>query len=400
MDAMEEMAPKWPEADGRYLAPKPDITGPLEEYENVTSDGGVRKKVIQEGSGDELPPRHAPCLAHYVGRFAHNGEIFFDSRQETTAQEPMRLIAGRDSIMREAGLHITAAGMRKGEIAKVLVSDPKYGFGEMGNFSFPAVPPNCSLLYEVEMINWDNEYSEPQREQMLYEERLEAAERRRLAGNDLFKEGRYKEALAKYAVALSFLDEDFLMQLDGPFLDKAIDVKLPVHLNMAACQIKSGDYHTAIYNCNQVLSVDKDNAKALFRRGRARHLLGQTQEALEDLQAAYSKSQDDKSILKEIHSVRATIAEERKASAALFKGRLESTQGLGFKDEEPSPSPASAPHQQLEASRDPGDPSGDGYSGDPEDGKWNGLMWWLDCCGLLSMAFAGRAPVSAARKKQ
>ncbi len=33
----------------------------------------------------------------------------------------------------------------------------------------------------------------------MYEERLERAERRRILGNELFAEGRYKEALAKYA---------------------------------------------------------------------------------------------------------------------------------------------------------------------------------------------------------
>lgn len=33
---------------------------------------------------------------------------------------------------------------------------------------------------------------------MLFEERLEAAERRRLEGNALFADGKYNEALAKY----------------------------------------------------------------------------------------------------------------------------------------------------------------------------------------------------------
>lgn len=38
------------------------------------------------------------------------------------------------------------------------------------------------------------------RRTMLFEERLEAAERRRLEGNALFAESKYKEALAKYAL--------------------------------------------------------------------------------------------------------------------------------------------------------------------------------------------------------
>eukprot|EP00983_Pelagomonas_calceolata_P052238 1142759-Pelagomonas_calceolata.AAC.8 len=35
---------------------------------------------------------------------------------------------------------------------------------------------------------------------LLFEERLERAEQRRVQGNQLFAEGRYQEALSKYAV--------------------------------------------------------------------------------------------------------------------------------------------------------------------------------------------------------
>lgn len=39
-----------------------------------------------------------------------------------------------------------------------------------------------------------------ERSGLLFEERLERAERRRLLGNQLFGQGLYKEALTKYAV--------------------------------------------------------------------------------------------------------------------------------------------------------------------------------------------------------
>ena len=42
-----------------------------------------------------------------------------------------------------------------------------------------------------------------ERGEMLYEERLEAAERRRLEGNALFKAGQCRDALGKYAAASS-----------------------------------------------------------------------------------------------------------------------------------------------------------------------------------------------------
>ena len=41
---------------------------------------------------------------------------------------------------------------------------------------------------------------EDQETGLMYEERLERAERRRLQGNALFAEGRHQEALGKYAM--------------------------------------------------------------------------------------------------------------------------------------------------------------------------------------------------------
>jgi hypothetical protein len=43
-----------------------------------------------------------------------------------------------------------------------------------------------------------------------------------------------------------------MLQLEGPHLDKAEAVVVPVHLNMAAAQLRLGDYNTAIHNCGQV----------------------------------------------------------------------------------------------------------------------------------------------------
>jgi len=157
---------------------------------------------------------------------------------------------------------------------------------------------------------------------LLYEERLERAEKRRLQGNELFAQGMHKEALGKYAAALSYMDEDFLMQCEGFYLDKAHEVKMPVHLNMAACQLQLGDFNTAIYNCGEVLSLDPGNSKALYRRACARHQLGQTEGALADLESALKRSPEDSSILKERAAVRATLKRERQAMSQLFKGRL------------------------------------------------------------------------------
>lgn len=43
-----------------------------------------------------------------------------------------------------------------------------------------------------------------------------------MAGNEVFKAGDANGAVYKYQMALSFLDEDFMMQLEGPHFDKVL----------------------------------------------------------------------------------------------------------------------------------------------------------------------------------
>lgn len=116
--------------------------------------------------------------------------------------------------------------------------DPKYGYGEKGSFSFPTVPPSAHLTYkarssagrasrpglllaagggrcplfrpgalircvlisptQVELLGFEAADEERGPRGMMFEERLEAAERRRVDGNELFRTGQFEEAVAKY----------------------------------------------------------------------------------------------------------------------------------------------------------------------------------------------------------
>lgn len=63
----------------------------------------------------------------------------------------------------------------------------------------------------------------------------------------------------------------------------------------------------------QVLQEDKDNVKALFRRGKAHSGMGHTDEALQDLQAAAKLAPADKAIGREIQAVKAIVKRDREA---------------------------------------------------------------------------------------
>ncbi len=53
------------------------------------------------------------------------------------------------------GLCQAVATMCRGERAAVYVTDPQYGYGKAGSFSFPCVPPDSQLVYDVELVGWE-----------------------------------------------------------------------------------------------------------------------------------------------------------------------------------------------------------------------------------------------------
>lgn len=66
----------------------------------------------------------------------------------------------------------------------------------------------------------------------------------------------------------------------------------------------------------QVLLQDGDNAKALFRRGRAQVGLGRTEEALKDLQAAARLAPEDRAITRELQAAKAGMRKDRQAQVS------------------------------------------------------------------------------------
>lgn len=179
--------------------------------------------------------------------------------------------------------------------------------------------------------------------------------------------------------AIAYMGDDFMFQLMGKYRDMALAVKNPSHLNIAACLIKLKRYDEAIGQCSivcifihfllmcadfqqlyleevlgcqltvccdhyalcciivtftlllfQVLGEDENNVKALFRRGKARAELGQTDAAREDFLKARKYAPEDRAIVKELR----LLAEHDKA---VYQKQKEMYKGILGKAPEPKP---------------------------------------------------------------
>lgn len=274
----------------------------------------VTKQIIKAGNGNK-PSQNSTCFLHYKAWAESTMLKFQDTWQE---QQPLELVLGRER-KEFSGFAIGVASMKAGERALLHV-DWQLGYGEEGNFSFPNVPPRANLIYEAELIGFEEAKEGKARSDMTVEERIEAADRRRQGGNELFKEDKLAEAMQQYEMALAYMGDDFMFQLFGKYKDMAIAVKNPCHLNMAACLLKLNRYEEAIGHCNMVLAEDEKNIKALFRRGKARAALSQTDDARKDFQKVRKFSPEDKAVIRELRLLAEHDKQVYQKQKEMYKG--------------------------------------------------------------------------------
>ncbi|KAK4379696.1 hypothetical protein RND71_001558 [Anisodus tanguticus] len=284
----------------------------------------VTKQIIKEGHGQK-PSKYATCFLHYKAWAESTLHKFEDTWRE---QQPLELVIGKEK-KEMTGLAIGVNSMKSGERALLHVGW-ELAYGKEGSFSFPNVPPTSDVLCEVELIGFDESGEGKARGDMTVEERIGAADRKKMDGNALFKEEKLEEAMQQYEMAIAYMGDDFMFQLFGKFRDMALAVKNPCHLNTAACLLMLQRYDEAIAQCSIVLAEDENNVKALFRRGKARSVLGQTDAAREDLLKARKLAPQDKAIARELH----LIAEHEKA---VYQKQKELYKGLFGPRPEPKP---------------------------------------------------------------
>uniref|UniRef100_A0A3Q3W3F5 peptidylprolyl isomerase n=1 Tax=Mola mola TaxID=94237 RepID=A0A3Q3W3F5_MOLML len=120
------------------------------EGEDVTpkKDGGVLKLVKREGTGTTLPMTGDKVLVHYVGTLVDG--THFDSSRDRGEKFSFEL--GKGQVIK--AWDIGVATMRVGELCQ-LICKPEYAYGSAG--SPPKIPPNATLIFEVELFEFRGE---------------------------------------------------------------------------------------------------------------------------------------------------------------------------------------------------------------------------------------------------
>lgn len=107
-------------------------------------NGGVFKEILTAGTGDETPGDGCSVSVHYTGKLVDGTE--FDSSR---LRGKFDFNLGTGSVIKAWEIGIRT--MKKGEVA-ILTCAPDYAYGDKG--SPPKIPPNATLIFEVELLDW------------------------------------------------------------------------------------------------------------------------------------------------------------------------------------------------------------------------------------------------------
>lgn len=205
--------------------------------------------------------------------------------------------------------------------------------------------------------------------QLPFNEKLRLAEKVKEAGNELYAQGSYSDAVDKYEEAPTVfyycystdpgwrknnrgIDDDVIVLVDdqGTTEEEASQQKklrLACCLNLAACKQKMEKYDEVIVACDTALELDPTNVKALYRRAEARVKPSKSTAydhdlAIKDLAKAHQQDPKNQIVEKLLTKLRGERKVQRGKDQKTFTGLFD--RGTIYKPEdlEGTPVPASA----------------------------------------------------------
>jgi len=208
--------------------------------------------------------------------------------------------------------------MKLGEQATIKVKS-NYAYGVEGN-SVLGIPPNTDLVYQITLLEFTKE--KESWEMDTFQEKEEAAMRRKNEGNKFFSDNRISLAIRKYKKAIDIFNyESGLTEQEKATVKK--EIKLPSYLNLAACYIKTKEYKAAIENSKKALELDSLSVKGLWRLGCALTEVGEWQEAHQNFTNALQIEPDNKVVQNSFTKLKKIMAEQDKQDKKRFQNMFQ-----------------------------------------------------------------------------
>lgn len=247
------------------------------QVRDMLGDGRLIKRRVVDGKG-EFPmdcPLHDSLLrVHYKGMLLDEPKsVFYDTRTDNDG-EPLEFCSGEGLV--PEGFEMCVRLMLPGE-KSIVTCPPDFAYDK---FPRPAnVPEGAYVQWEIELLGFEMPKDWTG---LTFEEIMDEADKIKNTGNRLFKEGKFELAKAKYDKVLR--EYNHVHPHDDEEGKIFANSRSSLHLNVAFCYQKMGEYRKSIETCNKVLDANPVHVKALYRRGMSFMLLGEFDDARNDFE--------------------------------------------------------------------------------------------------------------------
>ncbi|KAK9877932.1 hypothetical protein WA026_020155 [Henosepilachna vigintioctopunctata] len=155
----------------------------------------------------------------------------------------------------------------RGHCCSLTLQTEGIGYDDLNKFL--REPEDLKFTFEVVKVEQPEQY-EKEVWQLSEKELTLLVPTLKQQGNEKFKQQKFKEASELYAKALGVLEQLMIKEKPHDHIwNQLNERKVPLLLNYAQCLLINGDYYGTIEHCTSVLTIDKDNVKAYYRRGKA-----------------------------------------------------------------------------------------------------------------------------------
>ncbi|XP_051580388.1 peptidyl-prolyl cis-trans isomerase FKBP8-like [Myxocyprinus asiaticus] len=258
-----------------------------DDWVDITDDCLLRKKVLQASTENALTPTWGQEITLKM-------QGVLEDRTVVEKDSKLVLVIGEGDV--NQALEECAISMKKGEIA-LMLADSQYTYALLGRE--PDIPPWAPLLYQLQLLDFRDK---PDPLSLAIPDRIRIGNQKRERGNLYFQREEYSMAAQAYCMALDVFttrtyDGQSCMEEEE---EEVNDYRVKCLNNLAAVQLKLGQFDEALHTSRDVLFLDPSNVKALFRKGKLLSDKGEYEEAMEILKKALKLEPSTKAIHAEL----------------------------------------------------------------------------------------------------
>ena len=237
------------------------------DYINITEDGGIKKKILKEGSGAS-PEQGNEVHVNYIGRNSDN-KVF-----DQTKDKPFTFKIGSGQVIK--GWDMGVKTMKVGEKAEFILS-PDYAYGNKKVSDL--IPENSTLTFEIELLK----VVVPKKEvsDMTYEEKLAEGKKLKAEGVEKFKAKDFSAARDLFTRATAYLET---MDKTKEAEAEGVNLYVTTLSNICNCCDKQKEYHAVVNFATKVLKI-KELPKLYYFRAIANANIDEFSAAKKDLES-------------------------------------------------------------------------------------------------------------------